>query len=71
MRISLDISDMYDMMQKREGIMKTKEKKTDKNEAYRKAVARMESEVKRAQAHVTLLKMLYRELQEKNSKVGS
>lgn len=51
--------------------MKTKEKKTDKNEAYRKAVARMESEVKRAQAHVTLLKMLYRELQEKNSKVGS
>lgn len=51
--------------------MKTKAKKVDQNEAYRKAVSRMESEVKRAQAHVTMLKMLYRELQEKNAKVGS
>lgn len=45
-------------------------KTIDKNDAYRKAVARMESEVKRAKARVTMLKMLYKELQEKN-KVGS
>lgn len=41
-------------------------KTIDKNDAYRKAVARMESEVKRAKARVTMLKMLYKELQEKN-----
>lgn len=41
-------------------------KTIDENAAYRKAVARMESEVKRAKAHVTLLKMLYKELKEKN-----
>ena len=39
--------------------------------AYQKTVAKMESEVKRAQARVELLKMLYRELkeQQKQSKV--
>lgn len=31
---------------------------------YHQAVARMESEVKRARAQVTMLKMLYKELQE-------
>lgn len=41
-------------------------KTIDKNAAYRKAVARMESEAKRAKARVEMLKMLYRELQEKN-----
>lgn len=45
-------------------------KTIDENAAYRKAVARMESEVKRAKARVELLKMLYRELKEKN-KVSS
>lgn len=44
--------------------MKTK----DPNAAYRKSVARMESEVKRAVAQVTLLKMLYRELQSQKNK---
>ena len=42
--------------------MKTKSKKTDPNAAYRKTIARMESEARRAKAHVTLLKMLYKEL---------
>lgn len=37
-------------------------KTIDENKAYRKAVARMESEVKRAKARVELLKMLYKEL---------
>lgn len=32
---------------------------------YEKAIARMELETKRARAQVTLLKMLYKELQEK------
>ena len=41
-------------------------KTIDKNAAYRKAVARMESEVKRAKARVILLKMLHKELKEKN-----
>lgn len=45
-------------------------KTIDKNAAYRKAVARMESEVKRAKARVEMLKILYRELKEKN-KVSS
>lgn len=44
--------------------MKTK----NENEAYRKAVSRMESEVKRAKAHVTMLKMMYKELQEQKNK---
>lgn len=44
--------------------MKTKSKKIDPNAAYRKAIARMESEVKRAKANVTLLKMLYKEMQD-------
>jgi stalled ribosome alternative rescue factor ArfA len=39
-----------------------------KTKAYNKALARMESEVKRAKAHVTLLKMLYREMQEQKNK---
>jgi len=39
--------------------------------AYQKTIARMESEVKRAQAQVTLLKMLHKELQDKKSKVGA
>lgn len=37
-------------------------KTVDPNLAYRKAVARMESEAKRAQARVTMLKMLYQEM---------
>lgn len=35
---------------------------------YEKALSRMESEVKRAQAQVILLQMLHRELQEKKKK---
>ena len=35
---------------------------------YHQAVARMESEVKRAKAQVTMLKMIYKELQEQKSK---
>ena len=46
--------------------MKTKKVKNE----YQKAVARMESEVRRAKAHVALLKMLYKEMQEKQ-KVSS
>lgn len=34
--------------------------------SYQKTVARMESEVKRAVARVTLLKMLHKEMLEKN-----
>ena len=36
--------------------------------SYEKALARMESEVKRARAQVVLLQMLHRELQEKKKK---
>lgn len=36
--------------------------------SYKKAVVRMESEVKRARAQVTMLKMLYKELQEQKKK---
>jgi hypothetical protein len=35
---------------------------------YHQAVARMESEVRRAKAQVTLLKMLYKEMQEQKTK---
>lgn len=44
-------------------------KTTDPNVSYRKALSRMESEVKRAKARVEMLKMLYKELQEQKNKV--
>jgi hypothetical protein len=36
--------------------------------SYEKAIARMELEAKRAKAQVTMLKMLYKELQEQKQK---
>lgn len=36
--------------------------------SYEKAIARMELEAKRAKAQVTMLKMLYKELQEQKAK---
>lgn len=36
--------------------------------SYEKAIARMELEAKRAKAQVTMLKMLYKELQEQKKK---
>jgi hypothetical protein len=46
--------------------------KTKKQNAYQKAVARMEKETNRAVAHVEMLRKLYAEMvQEKNAKVSS
>lgn len=42
-------------------------KTVDPNIAYRKTIARMESEVKRAKAKVAMLKMLYKEMKEQKS----
>ena len=43
-------------------------KTVDPNLAYRKTIARMESEAKRARAKVTMLKMLYKEMMEAKKK---
>lgn len=43
-------------------------KTIDPNLAYRKTVARMESEAKRAKAKVVMLKMLYKEMMENKQK---
>jgi hypothetical protein len=45
--------------------------KTKKQNAYQKAVARMEKETSRAVAHVELLQKLYAEMVKKNAKVSS
>lgn len=39
-----------------------------KQDSYQKAISRMELEAKRAKAQVTMLKMLYRELQKQKQK---
>lgn len=42
--------------------------KKQKQDSYQKAISRMELETKRAKAQVTMLKMLYKELQEQKKK---